>query len=388
MTLDPFTLTVVTALVIIVSSVVYVVGILLRKDEGAGRVWGLAFLGALVTVVCYLAWTVYPEAWWAVAFGNGTFVGGTGCLWLGARRFNERPMMAAGIAVAIVSLGAILTALAEGPAGGAWAGAEVMFPGILVFATLGTVETLRGEMAADRNTRALAFVLGVEAVYYAVRTVAFFAVGPDDEFFLVWLGTNATGILASVLSIVAVVVTSVALVGRGHLDVARGARRLALSDDDVLPEVSFAHVLLDMCARARRRSELVGVISLRIDDLPSIATAFGTEAASSVATAFRSVVRGFAPTSAFVGQDGETGLLVGIQPHSVADARRIATRIRRGLFDELSGVVGAVIPIVGVGIALSETNGYEPSELVTEARVAARAAALRTDTAVLVAGEP
>ena len=41
--------------------------------------------------------------------------------------------------------------------------------------------------------------------------------------------------------------------------------RLTLSDDDVLPEVSFAHVLLDMTARARRREDLVGVVSLRID---------------------------------------------------------------------------------------------------------------------------
>lgn len=387
MTLDSFTLTVVTALVIIVSSVVYIVGILLRKDEGAGRVWGLGFLGALVTVVCYLAWTVYPEAWWAVAVGNGTFVAGTGFLWLGCRRFNERPMLAASVAVAVVSLGVALAALVQGPAGGAWAGAEVMFPGIFVFAVLGTIETLRGELAADRNTRALAFVLGVEALFYAARTVAFFALGPDDEFFLVWLGSNTTGLLAAILSIVAVVVTSVALVGRGRLDVVRGTRRLSLSDDDVLPEVSFAHVLLDMCARARRRSDLVGVVSLRIDDLPAIATGFGREAAAGVATGFRSVVRGFAPTSAFVGQDGETGLLVGIQPHSAADARRIANRIRRGLFDELSGVVGAVIPVVGVGIALSETNGYEPSELVTAAREAARSAATRTDTAVVVAGE-
>jgi GGDEF domain-containing protein len=387
MTLDSFTLTVVTALVIIVSSVVYVVGILLRRDEGAGRVWGLAFLGALVTVVCYLAWTVYPEAWWAVAVGNGTFVAGTGCLWLGSRRFNEHPMQAASVAVAVVSLGTTLAALVPGPSGGAWAGAEVMFPAIFGLAVLGTVETLRGEMAADRNTRALAFVLGVEALYYAARTVAFFVVGPEDEFFLVWLGTDMTGLLAATLSIVAVVVTSVALVGRGRLDVVRGARRLSLSDDDVLPEVSFAHVLLDMCARARRRSELVGVVSLRIDDLPAIATAFGREAASGVATGFRGVVRAFAPTSAFVGQDGETGLLVGIQPHSAADARRIADRIRRGLFDELSGVVGAVIPVVGVGIALSGSHGYEPSELVTAARDAARSAAMRTDTAVVVAGE-
>ena len=88
MNLDLLTVSVLTALVV-VTSVVFIVGMLLRKDESAGRIWGLGFLAALLTVVAYLAWAASPEAWWAVAVGNAAFLCGTGLMWLGARRFND-----------------------------------------------------------------------------------------------------------------------------------------------------------------------------------------------------------------------------------------------------------------------------------------------------------
>lgn len=385
MSLDLYTVSLLTALVVIVTSVVFIVGMLVRKDEGAGRVWGLAFLAALLTVVAYLVWATTPDAWWAVAIGNGAFVAGTGCMWLGCRRFNERAMTIPSAAVGAAILAATAGVLVEGPTGGDWAGALFLFGGIILFAALGAIECLRSEMGLDRNAWGLAFVLGLQSAFFIARTVAYLVEGPESEIFTVWFDTVPTSFLTITLSIVAVVVTSVLLSSRTRLAGPGVPGSLTLSDDDVLPEMSFVHVLLDMSVRARRRGETVGVISLRIDDLPAIATAFGSEAAASVADAFRAVVRRFAPTSSFVGQDGPTGLLVGIQPDDPADARRIATRIRRGLFDDLSGVVGVVIPVVGVGVALSSSFGFEPSALMRAARGAARDAAVDTEATVVMA---
>jgi len=385
MNLDLYTVALLTALVVIVTSVSFIVGMLVRKDDGAGRVWGLAFLSGLLTVIAYLVWASTPSAWWAVAIGNAAFVANAGCMWLGARRFNRRRMLVPSVAVGVAIAATMAGVLAEGPTGGDWAGALLLFSGVMVFAALGAFECLRPEIGRDRTAWGLAFILGLEAAFFAARMIVFLIEGPEGAVFLGWFDTVPTSFLTITLSIVALLVTSVLLSGRARLAGTGDAGSLTLSDDDVLPEVSFVHVLLDMSVRARRRGEMVGVISLRIDDLPAIATAFGSEAAVSVAVAFRAVVRRFAPTSSFVGQDGPTGLLVGIQPDDPADARRIATRIRRGLFDELSGVVGVVIPVVGVGVALSSSVGYEPSALMRASRNAALEAAVDTESSVVMA---
>jgi hypothetical protein len=164
--------------VLMVAGVVFVIETLLRRDEGAGRVWALAFLAGILTTVCYLVWGAYPETWWAVAAGNGSFVAGTGLLWLGARRFNGRPMRWPSIVVAIVSLAACGAVVVAGPEAGDWAGAVFMFLSIAALAVAGTIESVTGEMGANRNAVGLAFVLGLQALFYIARSIVFVAYGP------------------------------------------------------------------------------------------------------------------------------------------------------------------------------------------------------------------
>jgi hypothetical protein len=127
------------------------------------------------------------------------------------------------------------------------------------------------------------------------------------------------------------------------------------------------------------------VISVRVDDIDQISTAFGSEAAHAVSAAWRTGVRRHAPSNALVGEDGVNGLAVAIVVDSAADARRQAAAIYRGLFGDLEGVGSGVIPVVGVGVGLSENVGYEPAELAHSAREAAGRAALSVETSVLVA---
>jgi GGDEF domain-containing protein len=192
--------------------------------------------------------------------------------------------------------------------------------------------------------------------------------------------------LTVTLTIVAVVVTSVLRAGRAPM---RGYLRVAAAADnelDIVSQEAFRAALASLCIRASARGEAVAVTSVRLDDLDQISTAFGSEVAGSVARTWRSGVRRHAPTNAVVAQDGPKGLLVGIAVGSPQEARRQAAAIYRGLFDDLGRVGGGVIPVVGVGVALSENAGYDTETLIQSAREAAGRAAADVETSVLVDG--
>jgi hypothetical protein len=385
MNLDILSIAIMTALVVSVSGVVFIVDTLIRRDDGAGRVWTLAFLAGMLTTIAYIVWAYDRSSWWAVAVGNAAFVAGTGLMWLGCRSFNGRRMKLASAAVGATVVAVGVAALAAGPGGGDWGGALAMFLGLLVFATLGAVECLRGEMGGIRTSWGLAFVLGLQAAYYAVRTPIFVFAGPDSAIFQEGFGTVNTSFLTVILTIVAVVVTSVLRAGRTSLR-GRAAPSLALVGEDGIASLAvFEGMLGEVAARARTRGELVGVIAVRIEDLDQISTAFGREAVAAVVDAWRSAVRAYAPSMAFVGEDGPVGLVVGIQPASESEARRQAALIYRGVFDELGRLSGAVIPVIGVGVGLSQIAGYEVDDLIGRARDAAQRAALSVDASVLVA---
>ncbi|MFT4229048.1 MAG: hypothetical protein QM602_02030 [Microbacterium sp.] len=384
MNLDPQTNFVLTALVVITGGVVFILETLVRRDEGAGRVWAIGFLAGMLTTLAYTVWALGDLSWWAAAVGNGSFVASTGFMWLGCRRYNGRNIQPTGIAVVVVALAAYFAVLAPGPTGGDWAGSAVMFAGLVVFAALGCVEALRGEMGGQRTSWGLSFVLGVESLFYLARLFAFLTLGPDSELFRRWLGTEVSCFISIPLTIVALVVTSVLRAGRADL---RGfARRTtdSLGSDGILPHRTYIAMLNEIVSRAQWRQELVAVIAVRIEDLEQISTAFGSEVARSVRDAWRAGVRRYPPAGAIAGEDGLSGLLLCITAESPSEARRQAALVYRGVFEDLGAVAGGVIPVVGVGVALTSTFGYDAEQLVRGAREAAEQATLSVESSVLV----
>lgn len=384
MILDLQSVLVMTALVVNVSGIVFIVETLLRRDEGAGRIWALAFLAGMLTTLAYVIWAQTPDAWWAVAVGNASFVAATGCMWLGCRRFNSRRMGWPEALVAAAAIAAAVVVFIEGPGGGDWAGALWMFVPLIAFAGVGAVECLRGELRDSRTAWVLSAVLAFQSLYYLSRTTAFVTSGPDSSIFRDAFGTIPTSFVTVALTIVAVVVTSVLRATRAPV---RGHLRPAgfgTAPDGILAQDVFGGAMSDLCDRARWRSELVGVIAVRIDDLEQISTAFGSEVARAVTETWRKGVRRHAPSDSFVAEDGPTGLLVGVLVDSPRDARRQAGIIYRGLFDDLGTVGGGVIPVVGVGVALSDATGYDSDALAEVARGAASRAAANVESSVLV----
>lgn len=384
MTLDLVSVLVMTALVVNVSGILFIIETLLRRDEGAGRIWALAFLAGMLTTVAYLVWVQADGAWWSIAVGNAAFVTSTGCMWLGCRRFNLRRMSWSSALVALAATAAALAVAVEQPGGGDWAGALWMFVPLLGFAGVAAIECLRGALAESRTAWVLAAVLGIQSLYYVSRTTVFIGSGPESDLFQTVFGTVTTSVLTVTLTIVAVVVTSVLRATRAPM---RGYLRppgMGAVQDGILPEDVFAVAIDHLCERASRRSELVGVVAVRIEDLEQISTAFGSEVARAVAETWRRGVRLHAPSNALVADDGPKGLLVAVLVPSPQEARRVSGAIYRGLFEDLGRVGGGVIPVVGVGVGLSDASGYDAQQLIRVAREAASRAAASVETSVLV----
>src|SRR5690606_15144142 len=159
----------------------------------------LGFLSAMLTTLAYTVWSQTPGAWWAIAVGNAAFVAGTGCMWLGCRRFNGRAIgWPSGLVVAgVLAAGAAVAV--EGSAGGDWAGAVWMFVALLVFAAAGSAECMRGALRESRTAWVLAAVLGLQALYYISRTTVFLTSGPESALFENGFGTVPTSVLTVAL---------------------------------------------------------------------------------------------------------------------------------------------------------------------------------------------
>lgn len=383
---DPVTVSAATAVVVIVAGVMYLMETLVHAASAAARIWSVSFLSGILTTFCYLVWSVgVTGTWIAVAIGNAAFVLSIGCLWLGCRHFNERPGRFPDIAVILLTMAAAIAAAATGPAGGDWAGAWAMFIGIAVFAALGAVESRRGVMGRQSVAVPVTAVMALVMIYYTARTVVFLTMGAGDSLFTIWFGTPMTSLLTITMTIVTVVALSVlratelTLRGRG------ASNALGVTRDGLLDPPSFEAVLSGMTLRAQQTGERLAVIALRIDDLPRVATAFGAHEAADLVRIWRAGILYSVPLSAVVGEEGPQGVMVAVPIASSSEARTIATRLHQRVIDRLSAEGSAVVPVIGVGVALSDAAGFEASVLIDSADDAARESAAGLDAAVVVA---
>lgn len=383
--LDLVTMAVMTALVVFVAGTVFLLETVLRRDEPAGRVWSLGFLGAILTSLLYMVWAQDPGAQWAVVAGNAAFVAGTGAMWIGCRVFNGRGNRVPAILVAALALVAAAATVVETASLGDWAGAAWTYAGIVIVAAAAGVECFRGALGDMRTAWVLGAVFLVEAVFFVLRFGALLALGPRSPVFATWFGSNAVGILTVILIVVAVIVTSVLRAGRAQL---RHQRFLEGDDDAVtgiLSDARFRGALASVSAQARRRNTPLAVIEVRLDDLDHIATAFGSDARREVVSVWRDAVRAHAPLFAVIGEDGDDGIALVTAVGAAAPARREAMMLYRGVFDALGQLAGVGLPVMGVGVALSEVVGHDPAALLRTARASAERGFLSADSAVVVA---
>ena len=383
MTLDLFSVSVMTAAVVLIVGVIYVSETLIRRDEVSGRHWSIAFLAGILTTVAYAVWAA-GGGWIAVAAGNAAFVAATGFIWIGCRSYNGHRIGWAYVTVGIGMTIAFVAVAAAGPNGGDWAGVVWMYATLSVLASLGVWETGRGRLAQTRTTIALGVVLAVEAVYTAVRAIAFLMLGPDDPVFQAWFSTIPSSFVTIALVITAAIVTSILRAGRAGT---RGYTNLVGADgaDRILTEPQFRATITDVLERASEKGIGVGVIAMRIDDLPFIAKAFGNEVGRNVAVAARDAVRRTVEPLAVIGDDGATLLWVCDTAWDANEARRQASRLASAVFEALRTVPDSVVPVVGIGVAVTHDFGYDACTLIDAADAASTRSAKSGDISVLIA---
>lgn len=382
--IDQFSVSLLTAIVVLVCAVLFVFDTLLRRPDQSGRFWAAGFLSVVLTTMFYLVWAAAPATTWAVVLGNTASVVGTGFMWLGCRAYNGSRVGIAGLAVAIGGAATAAAAIIESSAGGDdWSGAFAMFLGLGVFASAAAVSCFRGALGASRTALPLGVVFAIQAAFYITRMIVVATQG-YSEFFHTWVGTIPTSILTVVLLITAVVSASVLRAGRVRLrgaDLGDGG----FSDGDILGERAFRAVLATASRRARSRRELLAVWVIELEGLEYIATAFGLDVGDEVVRTWRATMTENAPTMAVLGETGSERLGVITVVSSAADARRQAMTLYRSLFESLANVEGGVLPAIGIGVALSDVAGYDPDALIELAGTTAVRASSGVASAVLLA---
>lgn len=387
MTLDVFSVSVMSAVVAGVASLMFIAETLRRRDTGAGRLWSVAYLSGVFTTISYLAWASGVGGLVTIAIANALFVLTPGFIWLGNLRYNDRPLGAQAATVTVLSALTAVAALAGFGHGADWAGWEVLAATLVVLFTAAGAEAARAPMGRVGNARAFAGILFAAAAYYAARLVVYVVDGgPDGPVFSVWFGAVSANIATVVLTMMAVVVTSVLRATKSTVQRYEWLSENGVAADGILLPRTYRGALADMVERADWRGELVSVVVVHIDGLSDMTAAFGTDAADEIIAAWRHSVRRYAPASAFVGEATDDSLSLCCLAVTSADARRQAATVYRGCVDELSGNATGLLPVVGVGVALSETVGYDPEALMTAARSAAVRASASLEASVLFGG--
>lgn len=384
MTLDLFTVTVLTALVASVASITFILETVIRRDTGPGRLWAVGFFCGLATTVAYMAWSADVGGVVAIGLGNALFVLVPGFIWLGALRFNDRTVGIAATLVAALAAATFFAALIAEPSPGGWGGWTTMAASLVTLFVVGGVECLRAPMGRIRTSWALSAVLLLAATFYAVRFAVFIIAGPDSALFSEWFGSVSASFFTIVLTIVAAIVTSVL---RSHRTAEQRYEWLTeggVASDGVMLERTFSAASADIVERASWRSEGVALIVIRVEGLDQIRTAFGQESGDAISGACRQAVRRYAPASAIVGEAGEDRLAVCVLARTAADARRLGAILYRGCTEELALVQAGLFPFVGVGVAFTEDVGYELERLQEGAHGAARRATQTPGASVLL----
>ncbi|MDQ1127062.1 GGDEF domain-containing protein [Microbacterium sp. SORGH_AS 505] len=386
MTLDLFSVTVMTALVAFVATGIFVVETLRRRDAGAGRLWAVAYLCGTATTFAYISWAAGIGGAVAIAIGNSAFALTPAFIWLGNRRFNDRPIGWSSVIVGVLAVFTFVAAVIRVPVEGSWGGWVVMAATIVVFFLAGGWEATRRPMGRIGNAHLLSAVLFAGAAFYGARLAAFVLDGPEGTFFVTWFGSISANIATVVLTMVAVVVTSILRANKSATQRYEWLGENGVAADGIMLGRTYRDALRDMTERAGWRRELVSVIIVHVDGLDEMAAAFGSDAADELAAQWRRSVRRHAPASAFVGEDGDSTLAVCGVATTAADARRQGAAIYRGCIDDLADNPTGLLPVVGIGVGLTETVGYDPTVLMNAAREAAIRASRSLEASVLFGG--
>jgi len=373
MVIDTLTLLVAAGAVVAIAGVSFILNTVLRRNDAYGRIWSVAFVAGILETVSYLVWATSESAWWAAAIGNGALVASLGLMWSGARSYNGRvrPYIWISLLGSLLAVGACLV---EGPGGGDWAGAEVMFAGIVVFSALAGWETIRGTLKRSVNGRVLTIVFWIVAVYYVLREIVFISIGETSIAFTQYFGTVTTTFIAIVLVIVAAISMSVLQPADSTREHGSGRRTGTLVIPGVVGAAEFEQQAKDWLMRSKRDREPLILLEFAIDNIEHINTAFGRELGDEAIRTVGRIACEQTPTATLVGYLGPDRFLIVTTPPAFGSPTDIAERLQTALVETPVDNDQGVRATATFGLATTDDVGYTLEGLEKVARAAMRAA--------------
>lgn len=300
---------------------------------------------------------------WSNPLGNVLIVLGGVAVWNGTRSLRTTivPWWAQVLAPAVVAVASVL----DHPSTNTWSGGPFFLAAMSL--TVGAASTelwlLQHDTAvvtavgsSHQDTyrtvlRAMAATSSAFAIFYAMRTVAFLAVGSSAAPFTTVFGSQVTTLMTSVL----LSVVSFSMSSLSNEQQTGELRERASTDGltGLLNRTAFTTRATQRIASARRRGTGVGVVLVDVDRFKDVndqhGHGAGDEAIRRVADACLQAVRDN-DVVARLGGDEFVLLLPGATPdraRQVADAIRVELRSARST---LPG--GATMPTVSCGIAM------------------------------------
>jgi diguanylate cyclase (GGDEF)-like protein len=356
MNLDVVTLMTMSSFAVVLCGISFILNTSFSRNDPAGRVWSLGFISGMTVAAGYGIEAVVPGAWWGLLIGNVAYVAAIGALWCGARLHNGRTAriwIIVAIAVAVAA-----ATLLQMPLEGTWAGAPVLWLGLVVLSVLGGIELQRGRLRRNVNGRSLGIVLWLVASFMLARTVVFVGTGPDGTAFSRYFGTGVASVVIMALIISAAITVSVLRAERGG-DSAVGDLSVGiLSRAGVLSAESFVQTAEDHLERAQGATVGMALIGADVDRLPEVNTAFGRVAGDEAISTFAQTLRGTVPVMAAIGHPSAGRFLILVPVTSATEALTVAERIQTALVDNPLPDRQKIRLTASFGVADTFDHGY------------------------------
>lgn len=384
MHLDLETIMIASALVITLMAVLFVVDALSRPLDAVGRIWSLGFMSGALACYAFLGTTVNELALGGTALGTATMVLALTSIWSGARRFGgRRPFLWIVLAVPVACC---LAVLARWQADGIWAGAELMFAAIAVFALLTAAECLRRPVRSYGTARMLCLGTFLGGLYYIVRLAVYLVVGREDPIFTQYFGTEITTI-AIMLLVVTAGTSMIAMRG----EEARQALFHGATQDSLTGAATPAAFRTSARLLLQRFEQTESFVALVVGDLDQTTDtniAVGRSYVDRTLQQFVSVLTEMLPAGTLIGREVGDRFCVLLTDTTAEEAAEHAQEVRT-LMESKPLVVAdpSVRMTASFGVCSSETGGYDIEGLVNKATRAMQTVKRQGGNGVVVSQE-
>lgn len=309
--------------------------------------WCVALAAFLAGSAAYLL-DGTSHQWWANPLGSILLTFGATSSWAAARSLRTDPlplwMLCAGPALV-----GVMAAL-DDPGSNDWAGGSWYLLMVATMLVLGAGELVRLGRRQTPATLAMIVAASLASSFYYFRLIAYMAVGPRDDFFTTYAGSQ----LATLANTILLVTVSYSMTALSTDQTTTELRRRATHDGltNLLNHTEFlsraaAHV------KRRQRSRTPGVLGTLIladlDHFKAINDAHGHQAGDKVLQAFAAACLATVRSSDLVGRYGGEEYIILLPGSTVDEASDIALRISRRLSE--TPLAQGIRPTASYGIA-------------------------------------